>query len=78
MVKVSLFLALRCFYYLNPAGVEFAEDARWQGCRRCTMTPCQRRRFGKIGAPGGQTVFKNRGRYGRIQIDEYRASITLP
>jgi len=47
--------------YLNPASVEFAEDARRQGRRRTydTSSPCQHRSFGKIGAPEGLTIFKN-------------------
>ncbi|MCD6562020.1 MAG: hypothetical protein J7L16_09730 [Deltaproteobacteria bacterium] len=46
---------------LKPASVEFAEDLPAAGrCKAAraqtyydTSSPCQRRRFGKIGAPGG-------------------------
>jgi len=74
--SLNAFLIL---FNLNPASVEFAEDARRQGRRRTydTSSPCQHRRFGKIGAPEAVSYFQKSQPLWPHQIDAYYTSITF-
>ena len=76
LFKEFAFESMQMLYHLNPASIEFAGDLPAAGrCRAAgaqthccdTSSPCQHRRFGKTGTPGGQTIFRNRSFYGRIK-----------
>ena len=72
-------------YHLNPASVEFAEDLPAAGrCKAAraqtyydTSSPCQHRRFGKIGAPEAVNYFQKSQPLWPHQIDAYYTSTTF-